>query len=284
MIMEIINSQILQLNPNKKKIFFLLGLYLRRNFENEHVDRKATISAWKNLNIKKSAYLQVVRMQEGSTMNGYKRAQITGCVEKKYCKICPRRVATTPHILLTCPVNKKKQIAKHDLLAEAVYHKLESKFNFNKEIKIRHFRMKQCAILTWNSEVVSRSYGKFPKKPDVFFRSNWYAIIIDVAIVADHNLNKGYIHKINAYTRLSQHLREKLRITTVKIVPVIASINGLINKQSIQDLQEIGISIDWKKIMKDIVIRNMQDLMFYNGVNMKFDEIAGEIEDQTVEE
>ena len=65
---------------------------------------------------------------------------------------------------------------------------------------------------------------------------------------------------------------------------IVISFSLFIFWQSIQDLQEIGISIDWKKIMKDIVIRNMQDLMFYNGVNIKFDEIAGEIEDQTVEE
>ena len=56
----------------------------------------------------KAAYIQVVRMQEGSTMNGLKQAQIIRCPEKKFCKICHKRVATTMHILLSFPVNKQK--------------------------------------------------------------------------------------------------------------------------------------------------------------------------------
>ena len=46
-----------------------------------------------------------------------------------------------------------------------------------------------------------------------------------------------------------------------------------------EDLKEIGVEINWKKIVRDIVIRNMQDIMFYNGVNQQYDEI--EYEDET---
>ena len=101
---------------------------------------------------------------------------------------------------------------------------------------------------------MSRSFGKFPKKPDIFFRTNWYAIIIDIAIVDDPNINKGYIHKLNAYKELANQLREKLKLTKIKIVPVIATINGLVNKQTVADLKEIDIKINWKKILKDIKI------------------------------
>ena len=62
----------------------------------------------------------------------------------------------------------------------------------------------------------------------MFFRNSWSAEIIDISIVADHNINKGYIHKINAYTTLSQQLCDKLKIKGTKIIPVIATINGLI--------------------------------------------------------
>ena len=249
---------------------------LRRNYENDHVDQQLTKLAWKNLNIKKSAYIQVVRMQEGSTFNGVKRAQLSGIPEKKYCKICKHRVATNPHILLSCPVNKKKQIAKHDYLDEAVYHELEKEAGFPRRPQIKHFRKKKYAILTWNKEVVSRSYGKFPKKPDIYYRLGWYAVVIDIAIVADHNLNKGYCHKCNAYTKLCNLLREKLKITHIKLIPVIISINGLINKHSVEDLKEINISINWEKVVRDIVIRNMQDTMYYNGINMEASEIMVE--------
>ena len=44
-------------------------------------------------------------------------------------------------------------------------------------------------------------------------------------------------------------------------------------------LKEIGVEINWEKIVRDIVIRNMQDIMFFNGVNKHYDEI--EYEDET---
>ena len=67
-----------------------------------------------------------------------------------------------------------------------------------------------------------------------------------------------------------------MKIKTINIIPVIATINGLINKQSVEDLKEIGIEINWKKLIKDIVIRNMQDLLYYNGVNMSFQDMIGD--------
>ena len=246
-IMEWIEEKIDNYYIEKWKEQKVAGAF-RRAFENEHVERKLSMEVWKNLNIKRSAYVQIVRMQEGSTMNGNKRAQITGCTEKKYCKICKHRVATNAHILLSCPLNKKKQIQKHDYLAEAVYHAMEDKLGFQREVKPKHFRKGLAKTLTWNAEVVSRSYGKFPKKPDVFYKTTWYAVIIDIAIVADENINKGYVRKINAYTRLSEALREKMRILRIKIIPVIATINGLINKHSVDDLAEIDITINWEKV------------------------------------
>ena len=48
-----------------------------------------------------------------------------------------------------------------------------------------------------------------------------------------------------------------------------------------EDLKEIEIEIDWHRVIKDIVIRNMQDLMFYNGVNMDFKDIVGSLSDGT---
>ena len=47
--------------------------------------------------------------------------------------------------------------------------------------------------------------------------------IVDIAIVADHNINRGYIHKINAYTTLSQQLHNKLKIKRINIIPVIVT-------------------------------------------------------------
>ena len=69
-----------------------------------------------------------------------------------------------------------------------------------------------------------------------------------------------------------------MRMYKIKIIPVIVTINGWGNKQSVEDLKEIDIEINWKKVIKDIIIiiRNMQDVMFYNGVNMDFKDVVND--------
>ena len=45
-------------------------------------------------------------------------------------------------------------------------------------------------------------------------------------------------------------------------------------------LKEIGVEINWEKIVRDILIRNMQDIMFFNGVNKHYDEIEQQNQNQ----
>ena len=67
-----------------------------------------------------------------------------------------------------------------------------------------------------------------------------------------------------------------MRMYKIKIIRVIATINGWVKKQSVEDQKENYIEINWKKVIKDIVIRNMQDVMFYNGVNMDFKDVVND--------
>ena len=67
-----------------------------------------------------------------------------------------------------------------------------------------------------------------------------------------------------------------MRMYKITIIPVIATTNSWGKKQSVEDLKEIDIEINWKKVIKDIVIINMQDVMFYNGVNMDFKDVVND--------
>ena len=113
--------------------------------------------------------------------------------------------------------------------------------------------------------MLANSYGKFPKRPDIFIRDKAKARIFDVAIVADENLTKAYANKIAKYKILAKKLQDYQKIKDIKIIPVIITTSGLINKLSVLDLQKEQIHINWTKIVKDMVIRNMQDIMRYNG-------------------
>ena len=62
---------------------------IRRLYENETVDKKIAIKAWKLMNIKNKAYRQVKRMQENNLYMGTRKAKCTGNDKLKYCPLCP---------------------------------------------------------------------------------------------------------------------------------------------------------------------------------------------------
>ncbi|BFU26129.1 hypothetical protein, conserved [Entamoeba histolytica] len=53
------------------------------------------------------------------------------------------------------------------------------------------------------------------------------------------------------------------KIKDVRIIPVVISINRLINKESNKLIKELKIDIDIEKEIKDLVIKNMIDVMEY---------------------
>ena len=86
---------------------------------------------------------------------------------------------------------------------------------------------------------------------------------IDVTIVTDSNINTAYSDKINKCVELEKYIYGNVGAKSVKIIPVVLSINGLINQLSLVDLAEFGLNIDWENIVRTVIIRNMQDIMTY---------------------
>ena len=92
---------------------------------------------------------------------------------------------------------------------------------------------------------------------------------MDAAIVVDKNLNKVYTTKIKKYEELLEILRDTKGINQRLVIPIIISVNGLIHKQTTQILNKnFQTKIDWRTVARNIVVQNMKDIMFYNGVNI----------------
>ncbi|BFU25253.1 hypothetical protein, conserved [Entamoeba histolytica] len=73
-------------------------------------DKKLTVATWRSLNIKRNAFLQIVKMQEGVSMTGSIKSKILQNDDLKYCKHCPNTIASISHILLGC--NEKESNIK----------------------------------------------------------------------------------------------------------------------------------------------------------------------------
>ena len=71
--------------------------------------------------------------------------------------------------------------------------------------------------------------------------------------------------KRNKYKEIKNIKMKIEKLKDDKIIPVVISINGLVNKESIKLIKEIKIEIDIEKEVKNLVIKNMMDVMEYCG-------------------
>ena len=121
--------------------------------------------------------------------------------------------------------------------------------------------------MIWNKQIMPKSDGLYHKIPDIYVldKKNKTGLIIDMTIVADHNINGAYWKKRNMYKELKNRLMKIEKLKDVKIIPVVISINGLVNAESIKLIKELKIEIDITKEIKNHVIKNMMDVMEYCG-------------------
>ena len=267
-LLQEVHEKIQQYYINKWKEQKVSG-EIRREFEKEWVDRETTGEAWRQFNIKKEAYMAVVRMQENCTMNGWRKAKIYNNESLKFCKYCKQKIASNTHILLGCTSTKKKQIRQHDYIAEQLYRCAERKYNFPETNPIPNHRKDEDRRILWNANVVSNAAGKFPKRPDVFYKDKQQIVIMDATVVADRNMNKAYTAKINKYETLVDFFRTATQIKHATIIPMVVSINGLVHKESTKWIKNtLKQRIDWNTVLRNLVVRNMKTIMYYNGINM----------------
>jgi len=204
--------------------------------KNTHIDINSAAKAWKRLNIKKSAFLQVVMLQENATIIGCKKAAITHNTTDKYCQHCQGIVTSITHVLLQCPIMKKKQIERHDNICIAIYKLMLQKL-FQNSIADVVNEPPKCIrsedgkkIITFNKEIIPRSVlASIARRPDIYYEdyNKNLAIIIDVTIVQDENVEQGYIYKINKYSMLQEYIRRNKNIKDVYILPMVFTTRGV---------------------------------------------------------
>jgi len=209
-------------------------------------------------------------MQENGMFTGKRKAAITKNKKDQYCKYCDHeQVASISHILLSCSVTKKRQIARHDYVCLEIYRRIIKDYcNIDTDIPTSYpikCYIKGNLTVTYNKEIFGRKDGIYAKRPDIYIedRDANIAYIIDVAIVKNDRLQNAYRNKLDKYSILQEKIRNDKQIQFVRIIPVIITIWGFIHKQSVKQINDLGITVDFVSIIRTLIIRQMKDIMFY---------------------
>ena len=87
-----------------------------QHINDKNIDIEVSSKAWKSINIKRNAFIQILKMQDNAMFIGSRKAAILKKPNAKYCYLCKDQICTVNHILLTCPLTKKMQIARYDYI------------------------------------------------------------------------------------------------------------------------------------------------------------------------
>ena len=94
-------------------------------------------------------------------------------------------------------------------------------------------------------------------------------------------MHKVFAHKLKKYEELIEFYESALKIKEKLIVPMVVSVNGLVHRNTTELLsRKLRMTIDWNTTVRNILVRNMKDLMYYNGVNVSLENEEIESEEE----
>ena len=77
----------------------------------------------------------------------------------------------------------------------------------------------------------------------------------------------NYNEKTTKYASLMLRLRRIFKIKRARVIPVIFNIYGIIYEQSKKDLNKVQIKLDYNKMLREILCKEVDILIKYNNRN-----------------
>ena len=102
-------------------------------------------------------------------------------------------------------------------------------------------------------------------KPDIVYVSISEIIVIDVNICLEGRMKMNYNEKFNKYLKLALELRRLYGVKKFRIIPVIFNIYGIIYERSRSDLERFQIKLDYNKLFREILVKEVNILIKQNN-------------------
>ncbi|XP_022188758.2 uncharacterized protein LOC111047332 [Nilaparvata lugens] len=202
-------------------------------------------------------FVQAIQDQVIAT-NAYRRHVMGDRTISDKCRMCASAVESIQHIVSGCSVLAPREyMLRHNNVAKIVHLEMQIKFGniadvppyYNYQppplVEFNHVKIYWDVQMITDRRVVHI-------KPDILVLDQLEkrAYIIDITVPSDENAQKTRGEKIRKYQELSFELKEMYGLNTVRVLPIVITVNGLILKSVV----EICRSID----LVDEVLKRMQ--------------------------
>lgn len=176
--------------------------------------------------LKPSRFITALKMRANVAADkvSLNRAIKNNSVLCRHCKVVPE---TLGHIVGQCIYTKGLIIKRHNEVCNFISNTVQHK--------------QPNAIIT--KEPIINCPGVGNLKPDLIIHNQNQAFIVDVTITHEdgNQLKNARITKINKYKCLKPIIRQKLKVTSTEVLPIVIGTRGAMPPFTLKALQDLGI-------------------------------------------
>ncbi|KAL1446767.1 hypothetical protein WDU94_003646 [Cyamophila willieti] len=237
------------------------GKYPKVLFDDPNVDRTMSTFYLTDgyLFPETEGFINAIQDQVIKTRN-YIKHIIKRNIPSDLCRLCNQTTESIQHLIAGCSILAPKEYTnRHDLVGNIIHQELMKKTTpGTTQRQIPHYLYKPDTVVEndewkiyWNLAVITE-HNIINNRPDLvlFDKEARSASIIDVTVPLDENLQKAYSTKLTKYEDLKQQLKHMYDLTSVNILPIVISANGLVHKRTAENIKKLGIKHERKIIAK----------------------------------
>lgn len=236
------------------------GKYPKVLFDDPNVDKTMSTSYLTDgyLFPETEGFINAIQDQVIKTRN-YIKYIIKRNIPSDLCRLCNQTTESIQHLIAGCSILAPKEYTnRHDLVGNIIHQELVKKMIPTNQRPIPHYLYKPDTVVEndewkiyWNLSVITE-HNIINNRPDMiqFDKRSRSASIIDMTVPLDENLQKAYSTKLTKYDDLKQQLRHMYDLTSVNILPIVISANGLVHRRTAENMKKLGINHEQRIIAK----------------------------------
>ncbi|XP_044760844.1 uncharacterized protein LOC123318291 [Coccinella septempunctata] len=154
------------------------------------------------------------------------------------CRKCGQGREHIQHVTSGCSILAPREYTdRHNQMAKIYHQAIALKYNLLKVKKKNHLYSPEGVLenesykLYWDTTIVTER-PVANNRPDIvlFKKESKICYIIDITVPSDDNISRAYTEKISKYYDLSFNLKEMYQFKQVTVVPLVISVNGLVEE------------------------------------------------------
>ncbi|XP_044760181.1 uncharacterized protein LOC123317642 [Coccinella septempunctata] len=168
------------------------------------------------------------------------------------CRKCSQAPETLQHVTSSCPILAPRDyLERHNSMARIYHQQVALKLGLLQEelpsyIYVPKPLLQNARYRLYYDSTLVTDRAVMHNRPDIalFDTEQKTCMLIEFTIPADDNIAKAYTEKITKYGDLAFQLRELYNLRTISILPMIISVNGLVETHLLENTKRLRLEPD----------------------------------------